>query len=97
MIKYSFAMRMPPLGVFEYMDMVGLDLALQVHSYLFADLDDRSSLSPLMLDLVARGQLGAKTGRGFYEWTPEQAEERKRKRDEEVARQLKQAQQDGIL
>ena len=95
MIKYSFALRMPPLGVFEYMDMVGLDLAQSVHDYLLADLDNSTTPSRLLTERVDQGLLGAKTGQGFFAWTPERAEERKRKRDEEVVRQLRQATADG--
>jgi 3-hydroxybutyryl-CoA dehydrogenase len=95
MIKYSFALRMPPLGVFEYMDMVGLDLAQSVHGYLLADLDNSTTPSRLLTERVDQGLLGAKTGQGFFAWTPERAEERKRKRDDEVARQLRQAKADG--
>jgi 3-hydroxybutyryl-CoA dehydrogenase len=95
MIKYSFAMRMPPLGVFEYMDMVGLDQALNVHAYLLADLDNSTSPSHLLTDRVEQGRLGAKSGQGFFSWPPERADERKRKRDDEVARQLRQAKDDS--
>ena len=90
MIKYSFAMRMPPLGVFEYMDMVGVDLVHSIHEYLFAELDNSTTASPLTAELCETGQLGMKTGRGFFTWTPEEIEERKRKRDDEVVRQLRQ-------
>lgn len=95
MIKYSFCMRMPPIGVFEYMDMVGLDLVHSIHEYLFAELDGRKTASPLTAGLVAEGKLGMKSGQGFFSWTPEQVEERKRKRDAEVVRQLKLADEDG--
>jgi len=89
MIKYSFAMRMPPLGIFEYMDMVGVDLVHSVHAYLFAELDNSTTPSPLTAELCEKGQLGMKTGQGFFAWTPEEMEERKRKRDDEVVRQLR--------
>lgn len=89
MIKYSFSMRMPPLGIFEYMDMVGIDLVQSIHDYLFADLDNRTTPSPVTRERVSKGTLGMKTGQGFFTWTPEQVEERKRKRDDEVVRQLR--------
>ena len=95
MIKYSFCMRMPPIGVFEYMDMVGLDLVDSVHSYLFADLDNSDGPSPLTQEKIRQGRLGMKTGEGFFTWTPEKIEERKRLRDEEVVRQLKLAAEQG--
>ena len=33
----------------------------------------------LVKEKVARGELGAKTGKGFYEWTPESAEAARQK------------------
>lgn len=90
MIKYSFAMRIPPLGVFENMDMVGADLVHSIHEYLFAELDRSTTASPLTARLCEKAELGMKTGQGFFTWTPEQIEERKRKRDDEVVRQLQQ-------
>jgi 3-hydroxybutyryl-CoA dehydrogenase len=90
MIKYSFAMRIPPLGVFENIDMVGADLVHSIHEYLFAELDRRATASPITARLCEKGELGMKTGQGFFTWTPERIEERKRKRDDEVVRQLRQ-------
>jgi len=89
MIKYSFAMRMPPLGVFEHIDMVGVDMVQYMHGYLFAELDRRTTPSPVTTELLEKGLLGAKTGQGFYTWTPEKLEERTRKRDEAVIRNLR--------
>lgn len=89
MIKYSFAMRMPPLGVFEHIDMVGVDLVQYIHGYLFAELDRRTTPSPVTTELLEKGLLGVKTGQGFYSWTPEKLEERKRKRDEAIIRNLR--------
>ena len=93
MIKYSFALRMPPIGVFEYMDMVGIDLVQSCHSYLFAALDRRTSPSPVTTALLEAGDLGAKSGKGFFDWTPEKLAARIRERDREVVRQLRQAQE----
>jgi 3-hydroxybutyryl-CoA dehydrogenase len=95
MIKYSFCMRMPPIGVFENMDMVGIDLTDSIHSYLFADLNNRTDPSPVTQEKIRRGELGMKTGQGFFTWTPEKIEERKRLRDEEVVRQLRLAKEQG--
>jgi 3-hydroxybutyryl-CoA dehydrogenase len=41
---------------------------------LFPDLANNRELPRLLLDKVESGNLGVKTGRGFYEWTPESAE-----------------------
>lgn len=97
MVKYSFALRMPPLGIFEFMDLVGIDLVQSCHEYLFADLDNRTTPSPVTTRLCAQGHLGAKTGQGFYTWTREKIAERQRRRDEEIVRQLQLAREEGAL
>ena len=96
MIKYSFAMRMPPLGVFEHADMVGVDMVQSVHSYLLADLDRRTTPSPVTTEQLEKGLLGVKSNQGFYEWTPEKVEERQRKRDEAIIRQLRYMDEDVL-
>ncbi len=77
-IKYSFGMRLPQLGPIENADMVGTDLTLQIHSYILDKIEDSHKPSKMLEDLVAKGDLGFKSGKGFQEWTPEQAEERGR-------------------
>ena len=72
-VKQSFGIRIPVLGPIENADMVGLDLALAIHSTVLQDLEASPSPSPLLKDKVSRGELGFKSGKGFYEtWTPEQ-------------------------
>jgi 3-hydroxybutyryl-CoA dehydrogenase len=69
-------------GLFEMLEAVaGWDLALAAAFHLFPDLDQSSEMSafPCVLEKVRRGQLGAKTGKGFYEWTPESAEAARRR------------------
>jgi 3-hydroxybutyryl-CoA dehydrogenase len=38
--------------------------------YLIPTLDVSSNVSPLLKRKVENGELGVKTGKGFYEWTP---------------------------
>ena len=54
--------------------MVGLDLTLSIHDYIFPHLDASRAASPLVREKVEKGDLGFKTGRGFQDWTPEEAE-----------------------
>jgi 3-hydroxybutyryl-CoA dehydrogenase len=81
-IRYGFGMRLPILGPMENADMVGTDLALAIHDYLLKHLDSSPEPSPLLKELVDRGHLGFKTGRGFKKWSPEDIEQsRNRLRD----------------
>ena len=72
-IKNSFAIRLPVLGPLENADMVGLDLTLAIHDYIFKSLDSRSEPSPLLREKVQKGDLGFKSGKGFYTWTADEA------------------------
>jgi 3-hydroxybutyryl-CoA dehydrogenase len=71
-IKQSFGIRIPVLGPIENADMVGLDLALAIHNTVLRDLEASPEASPLLKDKVSKGELGFKSGKGFYaSWTPE--------------------------
>ncbi len=72
-IKTSFGRRLAVAGVFEVFEAAGWDLTLAVAEQLFPAID-RSTEPPASLrEKVARGELGLKTGKGFYEWTPDEA------------------------
>jgi 3-hydroxybutyryl-CoA dehydrogenase len=71
-IKQSFGIRIPVLGPIENADMVGLDLVLAIHNTVLQDLEASPNPSSLLKDKVSKGELGFKSGKGFYDsWTPE--------------------------
>ena len=43
-------------------------------SELFPELNNDRELPKLLLDKIESGDLGVKSGKGFYEWTPESVE-----------------------
>jgi 3-hydroxybutyryl-CoA dehydrogenase len=54
-------------GPFFLMDLVGLDVILAIENVYFSDSGDPRDAPPQALkDMVARGELGLKTGKGFY-------------------------------
>lgn len=73
-IKASFGRRLAVLGPLENADLVGTDLTLDIHATVLADLESRPGPSPLLAQMVAQGRLGMKSGQGFYNWTPDQAQ-----------------------
>jgi 3-hydroxyacyl-CoA dehydrogenase len=56
-----------PVGPFFLADLLGLDTVLHVAEYLQETMGDRFHVHKGMQDLVAAGDLGVKTGKGFYE------------------------------
>lgn len=74
-IKLSFGMRLPVLAPLENSDMIGSDLTLSIHSYLLQYLENSASPSPLLREMATSGQLGFKSGEGFFEWTEEKIAE----------------------
>src|SRR5881409_575387 len=59
-----------PMGPLKLTDLVGLDVRLAIADYLFQALEDRRFEPPQILrDKVARGELGQKSGKGFYNWS----------------------------
>jgi 3-hydroxybutyryl-CoA dehydrogenase len=58
-----------PMGPFKLLDIVGLDIHHQVASRLYEQLrDPRFAPPPLVDRMIAAGDLGRKTGRGFYDY-----------------------------
>jgi 3-hydroxyacyl-CoA dehydrogenase len=56
-----------PMGPFFLADLLGLDTVLHVAEHLKDSYGDRFYVHKQMQELVAAGDLGAKTGKGFYE------------------------------
>ena len=56
-----------PMGPFFLGDLLGLDTVLHVAEYLHESYGDRFYVLPEMKELVAAGNLGTKTGKGFYD------------------------------
>ena len=56
-----------PMGPFFLTDLLGLDTVLHVAEHLHESYGDRFYVMPQMKELVDAGDLGAKTGKGFYE------------------------------
>ena len=58
-----------PVGPLRLTDIVGLDVRLGIAEYLHAQLGERFAPPRLLRDKVAAGELGRKTGQGFFSWT----------------------------
>ena len=58
-----------PMTPFELMDYVGLDIVLHTQKYYSETLSKDYTPRKALLDAVASGNLGKKTGKGFYDWS----------------------------
>lgn len=58
-----------PTGPLKTTDIVGLDVRLGIAEYLHSTLGDRFAPPQILRDLVEQGNLGRKTGKGFYDWS----------------------------
>jgi 3-hydroxybutyryl-CoA dehydrogenase len=74
-IKAGIGRRWSVAGPFEVFELAGWDLVLAAGSSLLPFLESSSEWPPILKQKVDQGELGVKTGKGFYEWTPESAEE----------------------
>lgn len=64
-----------PMGPIELADQVGLDICLDVGDMLRSKFGDTLPPTPAWLrEKVAKGELGRKTGKGFYTWKDGKAE-----------------------
>lgn len=87
-VKQGLALRLAAEGPLQKMDLATLDLVCSVSEYLFPELD--ASTEPEYLrQLLAQGYHGSKSGRGFYDWTEEEADAVIAERNQEVIRHLK--------
>jgi 3-hydroxybutyryl-CoA dehydrogenase len=62
-----------PMGPFELVDLVGLDVRLSILEYLHKTLGEKFRPCPLLLQYVKAGRLGRKSGRGVFDY-PKTAE-----------------------
>jgi 3-hydroxybutyryl-CoA dehydrogenase len=60
-----------PMGPLELTDLVGLDVRLGIAEYLAEAIGPSFEPPQLLRNKVAAGQLGKKTGVGFYRWSPD--------------------------
>ncbi len=88
-IKTGMGLRFPAYGIFEHLDLVGLDLAQAVQDYVIPDLSVVQGAGRLLRDKVAKGEVGARAGKGFLEWTPQKTEQVRERRDRFLMRVLR--------
>jgi 3-hydroxybutyryl-CoA dehydrogenase len=58
-----------PMGPLELCDLSGADVVLHGLETMYAEFGERLMPAPLLRNMVRAGDLGRKTGRGFYDYT----------------------------
>jgi len=66
-----------PMGPFELVDLVGLDVRLKILEYLHQTLGEKYRPNSLLRQYVEEGRLGRKTGRGVYDYSQQKTAENK--------------------
>jgi 3-hydroxybutyryl-CoA dehydrogenase/5-formyl-3-hydroxy-2-methylpyridine 4-carboxylate dehydrogenase len=79
-VKWGIGYKLAVVPPIQLLDMAGLDIYTAVASFLNADLSNEQGISKTATDLRDEGRLGIKTGRGFFEYTPERVAELQQQR-----------------
>ena len=74
-IRNGFGLRLSSVGPIQFIDMCGLDTLLNVQRYMYSTTKDPMyKPSKIVEESVERGDLGVKTGKGFYDYCEDDAE-----------------------
>ena len=90
-IMFGFGRRMAYTGCFKRLDLVGLDGALE------RQVARGQEPWPPILERVQRGELGMKSGKGFYDWPGDAAKRFHRKQNMELIRLMKKDMEEGSI
>jgi 3-hydroxyacyl-CoA dehydrogenase len=88
-VKMTLGLRLPILGPLETVDLGGMDTFLYAYDYLYKTLGEKFKPPNLLRHKVELGDLGIKTGKGFYDYKGKSVESIIRRRDEWLIGQLK--------
>ena len=87
-IKNGLGIRLPVWGVIEHIDAVGLDMCLNIQNTVLPSLNNEAQAVPLLANKVKEGNLGVKTGKGFYDWNDRSIGDLKKLRDDFIVQTL---------
>lgn len=89
-VKQALGGRLEVLGPLELADLSGIDLVENVSDILYKSLDSSTGPQNIVRHMVDVGELGVKTGKGFYNWKDgRSAQETIRERDAHLIKILK--------
>lgn len=88
-VKMGMALRFPVWGPLEHVDAVGFDICESVQNTVLPEITSRNTASPLFTKLRSEGNLGYKTGKGFYDWSKKDMDTLVKKRNDFIVHALK--------
>ncbi len=90
-ISFGFGRRMACTGYFKRLDLIGLDLGYKATK--------EQGIEPWgpIAERVERGELGMKSGKGFYDWLGDSAKKLHRRQNMELIRMMKQDMAEGLI
>jgi len=88
-VRGSFGFRLPSVGPLLANDLAGNETTCTIARRLLPVIDSSPEPAAAFREMVERGDFGLKTGRGFYDHTPEEWQAIIDKRDCDLLRQLK--------
>jgi 3-hydroxybutyryl-CoA dehydrogenase len=86
--KQLLGPRLCVTGLLEQKDMAGLGMHAQAQRSIVPSLSHTGIPSPYLQDMVARGDVGVRSGKGFYEWNGQDAADMQRRANERLQRLL---------
>lgn len=88
-VKMGMGIRFPVWGPLEHVDGVGVDLCLKVQDTVLPGISGRTEANDTFRDMVKQGNLGFKSGKGFYDWSCKDMAALEKKRNDFIIYALK--------
>jgi 3-hydroxybutyryl-CoA dehydrogenase len=86
--RASYGFRLANLGPMAQMDVNGLDVAFRGHSRVYKELCNATEPAPSFKEKIEKGELGIKTGKGFYDYSGKTASQVMKEVETNLLKQL---------
>lgn len=88
-IQMGMALRFPVWGPLTHVDAVGFDICAPVQNTVLPEISGRKDASPLFAEMMDKGELGYKTGKGFFDWSTKDMDALVQRRNDFIVHALK--------
>ena len=88
-VKMGMGIRFPVWGPLEHVDAVGVDLCNSVQNSVLPGISDSHEANSCFAGMLKEGNLGYKTGKGFYDWSVKDMDALAKLRNEFIIHALK--------